>query len=875
MRIRLGLALALVLLLSLLAASANAEEKIWGSLIEGVEQSIQNQQQALEAFYGDIEEAEAELHRGLAEADDRLSQILLLRSVAGDTPWAYRTLFNQFWALQVYVELQKKPLEQRKRSLMQVRNDYESLSEIEAKSKDRDPRSRTTRALAKPVRELHKLKQEVSAAKESINAALAPSDNLLQQIAAARAATLEAYYDSLTSYYLEPSAPLWSFEGLFRLQQDLADWALNTPRFWAPLIVWIHWWAFLGALVLYWALFFSSGWLLLRRLSARKGSRWSPRPLSFGLAMATLSLANLAALCNALFTPNQLTMLSIPVFATLGVQQLCRKLLHPDRFWEEGALAAACANGSAALAPEDEDAGGTSEADPEALASVEAQSAAEDAAGRSTATGAPVGEVRQTSLGPLFPLWLLTAAGVFLQVLNAPASVLQLVWLAALVAGGLWVRRRARSVDDPVEKSMLRVSQWLMAGLAVGAVFGFAALALALFQAWFMLLLTVQVLRLAHRGLDRLAMRRGERGGAGVGGRALRELVYPLAVLVALYVYSVWALFYMGGPDFAKRVMRLDWTVGTVHLTFRGLAWILIGFFAVRLGLFLLGAGLESAGFRGRRLDQAKAHTVSTVTAYVVWVLYMLFCLNALDVSLKALTWIASGLSVGIGFGLKDLVNNFISGLIVLFGGNIKKGDIIQTDAKTMGEVVSVSVRNTIVRTLDNRTIIVPNQKFLSGEITNWSYKSKNLRLSLPISVIPGTKIKKMEKVLLKAAQKHPDVLNDPAPQVVSVGFGQFGLDFQLQFWVDDFHKKYKVETELIAAIDQGFQEKKVIPAFRTVRKKYKPKGSEEMQLEAQREALKEKRKSVYSLFRAGARRHIRQWRGLSDSPIPRNRPPE
>jgi small-conductance mechanosensitive channel len=856
--------LAWVLLLLALAAPAAAEdvgsEKMWGSIIDGVEQSIQNQRQTLDKFYDELEALEKNLNYGLAKADNRLSQILLLRSVAGDTPWAYRTLSNQFLALHAYVELHKRPLEERKSTLLQARNDYRDLSEIEAKSRSRYPRSSTTLALAQPVRELHQLKQEVLKAKENINKALAPSDSLLQQIKAARNATLDTYYSSLESYYMKPSAVLWSFEGLFRLRKDLLDWGSNTPRFWAPLIIWVHWGEFFGYLLLYWALSFFSCWLLLR-WAARRASFGNPRPLRFGLAMLTLAGAILAALCDSLFTMNQLTMLAIPVFATLGLQQMCRELLHP-------------APVAAQRAPdESRDGGEENLGDPEMEdISVEKSTGAE---AESSPPPSAVGLVRRTSLGSLFPLWLLMVGGVLLQAANTPAMLLQFVWLIFLIATGVWVFRHTRRVVDPVEKFLLRASLWFMGAMAGMTVFGFAALALVLFQAWFMLLLVVQILRLAHRGLGRLARRREEEYGANAGARALRELVYPLAVLVALYAYSIWALFYMGGPDFTKWVMRLDWTIGTVHLTFRGLAWILIAFFGVRLSLVLMRSGLESGGFRGRRLNQAKAHTVSTMAAYVVWVLYMLFCLNVLEVSLKALTWIASGLSVGIGFGLKDLVNNFISGLIVLFGGNIKKGDIIQTDPKTMGEVVSVSVRNTIVRTLDNRTIIVPNQKFLSGEITNWSYKSDKLRLTLPISVIPGTKIKKMEKVLLKAARKNPEVLEDPAPQVVALGFGQLGLDFQLQFWIDDFNKKYKIETDLMAEIDKGFQEKKIIPAFRTVRKKYKPKGSEQMQLEAQREALKEKRRAVYSLFRAGARRHIRQWRGLADSPIPRNRPPE
>ncbi|MFW5837537.1 MAG: mechanosensitive ion channel family protein, partial [Desulfovibrionaceae bacterium] len=547
--------------------------------------------------------------------------------------------------------------------------------------------------------------------------------------------------------------------------------------------------------------------------------------------------------------------------ATMGVLRLTHVLLHSP----------------APVPVQEQSESGEDDEEEEGAASEEG--GGEGGEAQAVEAGAPAGKAAPAAgpvpagRSPLFPLWTLMAVGALWQVLNTPATVLQVVWPVCLALAAWWIRRRVRSVEDGPERSMLRLSFWVLVVLTAAAVLDMAAMALVLSQAWFMLLAAIQILRLIRRGLHRLAAGKEAKGdGSHPGGRALRELVYPLAVAVMLYLYSVWALYYMGGPNFMRFVLRLDWTIGGVHLTFRGLGLILISFFAVRLILFLLRAGLESAGASGRRLDMAKAHTVSTVASYVVWVLFVLLALNILGVSMGALTWIASGLSVGVGFGLKDLVNNFISGIIVLFGGNIKKGDIIQTDAKTMGEVVNVSVRNTILRTLDNRTIIVPNQKFLSGEITNWSYKDKRLRLSLPVSVIPGTKIKKMEKILVKAAKKHKDVLEDPPPRVVSLGFGQLGLDFQLLFWIDDFHKKFAVETDLIAAIDEGFQEKKIIPAFRTVKKKYKPKGSEQMQLEARREALKEKRRNVYKLFRAGSRRHVRRRHGLTDSPVPRER---
>jgi len=420
---------------------------------------------------------------------------------------------------------------------------------------------------------------------------------------------------------------------------------------------------------------------------------------------------------------------------------------------------------------------------------------------------------------------VLYAAGTALQFLNFPAETLCVAWpvVMGLAAWNRWNAGRRRAAAG-------------LAAMGLVAVIGYGPQSVMLVQAWFLFRLTVAVSRSLRAAM-------AEKGGVWI------QYVHPFVVTLMAVAFSGWVLMFMGGPGFVDYVFTLEWKIGPVRFSLDAAAFMAVLFFAARLVLAWLDAFLGRAGFAGKPLDPALAHTLSTLASYITWVAWLLAALTSLGMPLSGLTWIASGLSVGVGFGLKDIINNFVSGLIILFGGSIKKGDVVQT-GKTLGEVTNVSVRNTTVRTLDNSMVIIPNSSFLKGEIINWSYQDKRIRLTIHVSVAPGSKVKKVRKLLLETAKAHDLVLGEPAPSVVLRQFGRYGLDFELYVWIEDFLNKFKVESDLASSIDHILQENKVTVAFQGIKVKYKPKGSEEAQKQAAREALKEKRRKVFSLVR-------------------------
>lgn len=190
-------------------------------------------------------------------------------------------------------------------------------------------------------------------------------------------------------------------------------------------------------------------------------------------------------------------------------------------------------------------------------------------------------------------------------------------------------------------------------------------------------------------------------------------------------------------------------------------------------------------------LSRAGSAAIATLTGYGVLVVGLLtilpvalpgFNLNTLSVMLGAL-------SFGIGFGLRNIADNFVSGLILLFERPIKVGDRIEVRG-TAGEVIEVRARSTVVRTNDHIEIIVPNSQLLSEQVTNWSHSSNRVRLRIPVGVHYKSDVRVVEKALLEAASEVDDVLKDPAPTVNFAAFGDSSLDFQLWVWTETMSQR-------------------------------------------------------------------------------------
>lgn len=205
--------------------------------------------------------------------------------------------------------------------------------------------------------------------------------------------------------------------------------------------------------------------------------------------------------------------------------------------------------------------------------------------------------------------------------------------------------------------------------------------------------------------------------------------------------------------------------------------------------------------------DQGIQYTISTTLHYVILVLGILISLNILGFPLTNLALVAGALGVGIGFGLQNIVNNFISGLILLFERPIKVGDILVIDGQ-WGTVKEIRVRSTIFQTADRAVLIIPNSELLSHKITNWTHHGWGpVRLALEVGVAYGSDVDLVSKLLLEAARANPKVLDQPPPEAFFKTFGDSALNFVLRFFIQspEPRERLLVTHELNRAIMEAF----------------------------------------------------------------------
>jgi small-conductance mechanosensitive channel len=173
---------------------------------------------------------------------------------------------------------------------------------------------------------------------------------------------------------------------------------------------------------------------------------------------------------------------------------------------------------------------------------------------------------------------------------------------------------------------------------------------------------------------------------------------------------------------------------------------------------------------------------------------------DTLGFDLSALKIALGALGVGIGFGLQGVVNNFVSGLIMLVERTVKRGDII-TVGGTDGRVINIGLRSSIVQTRGGREIIVPNSDLVSSQVTNYSYRDTLVRVDIPVGVSYGSDPNQVRDLLLQAAEGEERILDDPRSDVVFQGYGNSSIDFELRIWINDPWQLPQVRSALYFSI--------------------------------------------------------------------------
>ena len=245
--------------------------------------------------------------------------------------------------------------------------------------------------------------------------------------------------------------------------------------------------------------------------------------------------------------------------------------------------------------------------------------------------------------------------------------------------------------------------------------------------------------------------------------------------------------------------------LGENNYSARALLLLLASIVALWFLVSALTRFLRAYVLRQTGADPALQEVITTLTKYILAFLGLIVLLQIWKFDVSSFTILASILGVGIGFGVQNIANNFISGLIITLERPIQVGDFVNVGTLT-GNVVRIGARSTEICSLDRVTIIVPNSRFLESEVINWSHGDSISRLRIPVGVAYGSNINSVKLALLEAARTHPDVLVSPRPQVWFQEFGDSALQFELLVWTGDPKQQPRIKSDLNYRIESSLR---------------------------------------------------------------------
>jgi len=396
-----------------------------------------------------------------------------------------------------------------------------------------------------------------------------------------------------------------------------------------------------------------------------------------------------------------------------------------------------------------------------------------------------------------------------------------LVQLVALVIGVVWLRSLlvTRAATEERRRRWRQIANGVLALASVALVAaagGYLRLARAIEFAlvgavqwalilWALVRLSDAFVAWALRVRPLRLLRSAQEHRTSLESSLQRIFRIVAAVFWAVSLASILAIL---GPltQRATAVLETQVGYGAVRLSLGDL----LAFAVVVWGTFQLSgavrAVLEDDVFARVSLGRGIALALSSLIHYAILLLGFLVGLGALGIDFTRITILAGAVGVGVGFGLQNVVNNFVSGLILLFERPIQVGDTVQLGT-LIGEVKRIGIRSSTVRTFEGAEVIVPNASLVSDQVTNWTLSDRMRRIDLDIGIAYGTDPQRVVALLSEVARANPGVLPDPSPVVLFLGFGDSALNFQIRAWTAHFEEWVRTRSDLGLAVQAALKE--------------------------------------------------------------------
>lgn len=755
MTLRRALLSACLLLVLLAAASPLAavsrlvadDDQAWGLVLDALHKQDTIIRGRIEAFkarrVAERAAQEAELERLFRDR----ARLALWQATASD-PWEIRTVMAGMDRLRLDVERLAQQPRQTWTALEQNVALFESYRDKLGEISRQEVPERFRHTLEPTQRSIESLGSEITTLRDSLAVEAAPLRDLADQLASAENALQASLAPAWKRYYKDPNPTVFTTSYLRYVGEDIEDWLL-----WSDLCLELlrtpamRTMLLEGAGIGCLAAALAGGLMLVgRRIAARRGA--SPAALGIVSKASGCVAGGAFFMSLAQFAPfflfTQLVAIGEILFsaALVHLSRLGRNLEHD------------------ALRP-----------------------------------------------AVLWPTWRLFALGLMLEsgrypdAINGPVMTVVLV-LAAL---GFWKRHKATPPDRRLDRFITKILALALPPLAGLSLFGLPQTAILCASGLFYVALSLRFAAMFTRHLSKREVER-RHGRLPVFLGILAGAGFPFFFLTCLFLF-LWLLSNQyGGENVFLEVLNTETRVESVGISLQKIVLLLLGYYVARALIALSAAFITEQAGRRRGMERGAKATLLTINTYLWWGLYVVFAMTVLGVSLTSVAVVAGGLSVGIGFGLQTTVNNFVSGLILLFGRAVQAGDTIQL-GEGQGVVKEVNIRNTEVLTNENATVFVPNSELVSGKIVNWSHKDPSVRRDISVGVAYGSDTAKVRALLLAAARECPDVLPDPPPAVLHWDFGASTLDFRLRVWLADVSGAVTAMSVVREAIDRLFRE--------------------------------------------------------------------
>ncbi len=279
-----------------------------------------------------------------------------------------------------------------------------------------------------------------------------------------------------------------------------------------------------------------------------------------------------------------------------------------------------------------------------------------------------------------------------------------------------------------------------------------------------------------------------------------------LGVVILVLISSFWGFSLQNYSEFYEK-FKNGFTIGQTNVNPRNILLTIIGFIATLYIFRFIQWFLKERVFKYTQTKRSVAEAMISLTGYLGIMVAIFTSLSILGLKSSDLTIVVGALSLGIGFGLQNIINNFVSGVILLFERPVKIGDWIVLDSGLQGTIKQISIRSTEIETIHRASVIIPNSDLISKSITNWTLRDPVIRLDLLVGVAYGSDVEKVREILLKAAAENEIVRKSPEPVVLFQDFADSSLNFELRYFVKGFTNQAPAQSELRFAINTALAE--------------------------------------------------------------------